>query len=225
MVDGKIIINELDKLNLVLNTNSQLYDIMVAVELSKLLDNNLTKITLNEDLPLSNLIKRFFKSNKIKFCSTSGGIKPSRFDIHFGIEAQFQDIFILAAILKLFGLDSIFFSENTTNEIFIGSYITESTLKYQKNIDEGLTVQELLQIPFHTSTEKFLINNMNINVGEYFKNRSNNKIDRDDNSDQVNSPYVEYKSSYEKYGGYNGYSDNVIDDAFEGDPMNTWNVD
>jgi hypothetical protein len=31
--------------------------------------------------------------------------------------------------------------------------------------------------------------------------------------------------SYSSYGGYNGCSDNAIDDAFEGDPMNTWNVD
>ena len=32
-------------------------------------------------------------------------------------------------------------------------------------------------------------------------------------------------SNYSKYGGYNGYDDDTIDDAFEGDPMNTWNVD
>lgn len=34
-----------------------------------------------------------------------------------------------------------------------------------------------------------------------------------------------YESSYEKYGGYNGYDDDTIDSAFEGDPSNTWNVD
>lgn len=34
-----------------------------------------------------------------------------------------------------------------------------------------------------------------------------------------------YGSSGEKYGWYNGFSDDAIDDAFEGDPMNTWNVD
>ena len=33
------------------------------------------------------------------------------------------------------------------------------------------------------------------------------------------------RSSYQKYNGYNGWSDDVIDDAFEGDPENTWNVD
>ena len=35
----------------------------------------------------------------------------------------------------------------------------------------------------------------------------------------------DYGSSGEKYGWYNGWSDDAIDDVFEGDPMNTWNVD
>lgn len=38
-------------------------------------------------------------------------------------------------------------------------------------------------------------------------------------------PMEEYGRSGEKYGWYNGWSDDVIDDAFEGDPQNTWNVD
>ena len=32
-------------------------------------------------------------------------------------------------------------------------------------------------------------------------------------------------TSGEKYGYYNGYSDDVIDDAFDGCPEATWNVD
>ncbi len=43
-------------------------------------------------------------------------------------------------------------------------------------------------------------------------------FDDDDDDD-------DYGSSGEKYGWYNGWSDDAIDDAFEGDPMNTWNVD
>lgn len=38
-------------------------------------------------------------------------------------------------------------------------------------------------------------------------------------------PMADYGTSGEKYGWYNGFSDDAIDDAFEGDPMNTWNVD
>lgn len=33
------------------------------------------------------------------------------------------------------------------------------------------------------------------------------------------------RPSYEKYGGYNGFDDDIIDIAFEGDPTATWNVD
>jgi hypothetical protein len=47
------------------------------------------------------------------------------------------------------------------------------------------------------------------------------KTQDDDNYDV----YDEYGNSGEKYGWYNGWSDDAIDDAFEGDPENTWNVD
>ena len=40
-----------------------------------------------------------------------------------------------------------------------------------------------------------------------------------DNSDD------DYDNRYSKYGGYNGYDDQTIDEAFEGDPSLTWNVD
>lgn len=44
--------------------------------------------------------------------------------------------------------------------------------------------------------------------------------DRDDYN-----PWDDYGRSGEKYGWYNGYSDDVIDDAFDGIPEATWNVD
>lgn len=31
--------------------------------------------------------------------------------------------------------------------------------------------------------------------------------------------------SYSKYGGYNGWDDNTIDEAFDGNPELTWNID
>ncbi len=35
----------------------------------------------------------------------------------------------------------------------------------------------------------------------------------------------DYGQNFDRYGGYNDFSDDVIDDAFEGDPSATWNVD
>ena len=43
-------------------------------------------------------------------------------------------------------------------------------------------------------------------------------------------PFINYFPFFksftgQKYGGYNGWSDDVIDDAFDGDPEASWNVD
>lgn len=58
-------------------------------------------------------------------------------------------------------------------------------------------------------------------------NEEDEEADEDDNGNEEDDydAMDEYGSSGEKYGWYNGYSDDVIDDAFEGDPENTWNVD
>lgn len=49
--------------------------------------------------------------------------------------------------------------------------------------------------------------------------------DDEDNDYDYNEIGNNLDSKYEKYGGYNGYDDETIDEAFEGDPSNTWNVD
>lgn len=54
-------------------------------------------------------------------------------------------------------------------------------------------------------------------------------LDEDDLEDYEMDSFDDYEDDYgtsgEKYGWYNGFSDDVIDDAFEGDPSLTWNVD
>jgi hypothetical protein len=60
-------------------------------------------------------------------------------------------------------------------------------------------------------------------------NSSMNTSDEDDFGDYESDGYEDYEEDYgssgEKYGWYNGFSDDAIDDAFEGDPSLTWNVD
>ena len=46
-----------------------------------------------------------------------------------------------------------------------------------------------------------------------------------EDEDDDYEPMDGYGTSGEKYGWYNGHSDDVIDDAFEGDPEATWNID
>ena len=54
---------------------------------------------------------------------------------------------------------------------------------------------------------------------------SDDDADDDVVFDDEPSEWDYYGNSGEKYGWYNGYSDDVIDDAFDGCPEATWNVD
>ena len=54
---------------------------------------------------------------------------------------------------------------------------------------------------------------------------SDDDADDDVGFDDEPSEWDYYGNSGEKYGWHNGYSDDVIDDAFDGCPEATWNVD
>jgi hypothetical protein len=86
-----------------------------------------------------------------------------------------------------------------------------------KYLSEGHTLSER---NFQFSEEALSVSNQKKErVTTKFQNNSQ------DNFIGESEDYESYGSSHEKYGGYNGYSDDAIDDAFEGDPENTWNVD
>jgi hypothetical protein len=62
-------------------------------------------------------------------------------------------------------------------------------------------------------------------LAEEIRNRKMYPVEAETEEDYDAFDDDDYGSSGEKYGWYNGWSDDAIDDAFEGDPMNTWNVD
>lgn len=111
---------------------------------------------------------------------------------------------------------------------------------------EGKTVEEVLAIQpsyfdfcllnldhFFLSDEviaEMKVKNPNFTISEAANQKKQEKYDnwqdekeRENEHDDYDDD--DYGTSYEKYGGYNGWSDDVIDDAFEGDPEMTWNVD
>lgn len=58
---------------------------------------------------------------------------------------------------------------------------------------------------------------------------ASDSVPKSSNSNYYNDYYNDYDDDcddgYSKYGGYNGYDDQTIDDAFDGDPSLTWNID
>lgn len=65
-------------------------------------------------------------------------------------------------------------------------------------------------------------------IDENYKNNGKQELYSPNVSKKRNSQTEEVDNnflSYQKYNGYNDFDDNTIDNAFEGDPDATWNVD
>lgn len=89
-------------------------------------------------------------------------------------------------------------------------FISEITLREIKGLIPGFKLSELASI---SQKKKEAESEATINTY--------NTVTEDYRHD----PYEDYGSSGEVFGWYNGWSDDAIYDAFEGDPDATWNVD
>ena len=84
-------------------------------------------------------------------------------------------------------------------------------------------------VPFEYDSVEYSFKNGKgalIKAGTIFVFDINGKI-CDSYSEESEGDYSDYDDSptYDKYGGPDGYSDQAIDDAFDGDPSNLWNID
>ena len=89
--------------------------------------------------------------------------------------------------------------------IFEKSKKQDETLSYRANIANSYAVES--------------IQNLLDSYHNFYADREDNDYDSEDYSGEFEN------DSQSKYNGYNGYDDDTINDAFEGDPENTWNVD
>ncbi|WP_439185871.1 hypothetical protein [Carboxylicivirga taeanensis] len=99
-----------------------------------------------------------------------------------------------------------------------GSLSTKSLVDYDKN---KFLKKLKMQYQDYTNDPNEYERIVKQEVQEYY----NNKKERTNTETIEPNNDNDYGTSYEKYGGYNGYSDDVIDDAFDGDPTATWNVE
>lgn len=108
---------------------------------------------------------------------------------------------------------------------------------------EGKTVKEILEIQptyldwcainldhFYISDEiiaEIKVIKPDFTITEEGKQKLADKYSTWENEQQGDDydDYDDYSPSYEKYGGAYGYDDDTIDNAFEGDPENYWNID
>lgn len=102
-------------------------------------------------------------------------------------------------------------------DIELDDFVTQSF----KSRDTGTTLKEsnlLVDLKTYGTWSRNILYEIR---GEYETEDEDHELDFDESEYDFDNR----NSGYEKYGGYNGYDDDTIDNAFEGDPENTWNVD
>jgi len=165
-----------------LSKKSQLFDILIAIELSKLFTGDNTTVRINEKTPNFRLITKFFETNNIPFETfLPKAPPPKKFEVSFHHECNFQDLFILTTILKIFGLKSVFYG-SSGDFINIGCY---DALDHEKFLEEvpqtiiniqsfpfhkwqGVSVDKLLKTPFHYDIREFIETHFDFLIGYGF---------------------------------------------------------
>ena len=138
-----------------LSKKSQLFDILIAVELSKLYIGDDTTIKIHSNVPNYGRITNFFELNNIPFEKILSKMKrTNRLFISFGFHIEFQDLFIIATIIKIFGFNEVRLNKRllNSNEIYIGC------LPDEFEYDDSVSIEDLLAKPFHIKLVDFLKN-------------------------------------------------------------------
>lgn len=130
--------------------------LLSAIQLLGIFEGENIQIKLNKNLTLYSRIVTLFEKHHIDFETIDPLAPPTRFDLHFGYEINFQDLYILVSLLKNFGLQSVFLLSNRSSEICIGSYITECSPEHKRDLTQGLKPEDLLEMPFSTDINVFI---------------------------------------------------------------------
>lgn len=173
-------------------------------------------IHLNEYLNNYEDLKRFFKYLQLdyhtfvpfsridifspdkKYIEHSEDVKknyiPRSFDLNFGLNTNFQNLYILVEVLSNFGLEYIYYRNEKYNFITVGCYQTE---KEHNPFSKKIEVTEFLKTPFYYSTINFV--NIFFNKSEeYILKHLDFDFDKDyyDSFPKIDNEYDEYKRDY-----------------------------
>lgn len=134
----------------------------------KLLDTNSFVLKVNEQLPKYSLIKEFLLNKQIPFVTWNPEyhLPIEIFEMAFSASCNFQDIYILAHILKEFGLDQIYPSKKQESQISIGTYLNKVPKMEMYALAMPISIESLLQIDPKTPTQTVIDTYFENNFGK-----------------------------------------------------------
>jgi hypothetical protein len=189
-------------------------DIFKALDIAKLYLGKNIVLKVNSRIKHFDRLTKLFERYQIEYTAYTPVVgPPSRFDIHFGKYTDFQDLFIIVAILKNFGLQSVFYSQKNNNEVIVGSYITEYGQKL--DISKGISSKTFLEFPFVMTTSELL--SQEYGIVDIFETEEESFQDIFMNEDKDELDYNEYDDDDDKQGFYITEWDELDDNEYDDD--------
>jgi hypothetical protein len=161
---------------------------MIETVIYKLLDTTSFNLRLNEDLSKFTLISELFAHNNIPFetWSPEGNLSPEVVEMSFSINCKFQDIYLLAYLLKDFGLENVYPSRKQEVEISVGTYLHQVSNMGKYAIAEPMNIDSFLSIDPKSNTQ--------IVVDSYFENKFS---DEENDEDYEQDGEEDYEQDYD----------------------------
>ena len=172
---------------MILQTTRQKIEKILETLIYKLLDTTSFNLRLNEELSKFTLISELLTHNNIPFKTwePDGSLSLEIVEMSFSINCKFQDIYLLAYLLKDFGLESIYPSRKQELEISVGTYLHQFSSIGKYAFADPMNIDSFLSIDPKSNTQ-FV-------VDSYFENQFSNL----ENYGDTENEYEEDRDSYE----------------------------
>ncbi len=161
---------------------------MIETLIYKLLDTTSFNLRLNEEIPKFTLISELLTHNNIPFqtWNPDGSLSLDIVEMSFSINCKFQDIYLIAYLLKDFGLERVYPSRKEQLEISVGTYLHQVYNMGKYAMAEPMNIDSFLSIDPKSNTQYVF--------DSYFENQFSN----DENIDDEDNEYEEdYEQDYD----------------------------
>lgn len=129
------------------------WTIQNSIDLSKLYPLNNTKILIYSNFEKNKEVKQFFNAFKIPNYVIEDKL-PNNNHAYFGKTVNFQNLYIIAGIIKSFGYKDFYYKSFLDERITLGSK-RRKTLKQNKL---SIRIDEILSLPFNTEISDLIKN-------------------------------------------------------------------
>jgi len=121
---------------------------MIEEVIYKLLDTGSFSLRLNEKLPTFTCISELLTHNNISFQTwyPKGDSFIETIEMAFSVNCNFQDVYLLAYLLRDFGLTSIYPSRKVEPEISIGTYLYQVNDMGEYALAEPMNINSFLNL-------------------------------------------------------------------------------